>query len=121
MIDYKSIVEQLDTQKIIELMETLGAEDYIEKNGYVIFPTICHNEDASEASMKLYYYENSHIFQCYTECGSMSIFQFMKNYYARCIAKNILFKLYKTFLIMFTFVYIHVILERVNRLSVSKE
>ncbi len=81
MIDYKSIIEQLDTQKVIQLMQTLGAEDYIEKPGYVIFPTICHNENSSEASMKLYYYENSHIFQCYTECGSMGIFQFMKNYY----------------------------------------
>ena len=81
MIDYKSIIEQLDTQKIIQLMETLGAQDYIEKNGYVIFPTICHNEDASEASMKLYYYENSHMFVCYTECGNQSIFQLLKNYY----------------------------------------
>ena len=81
MIDYKSIIEQLDTQKVIDLMETLGADDYVEKPGYVIFPTICHNEDSEEASMKLYYYENSHIFQCYTECGSMSIFQFLKNYY----------------------------------------
>lgn len=81
MIDYKGIIEQLDTQKVIQLMERLGAEDYIEKDGYVIFPTICHNDDASEASMKLYYYENSHIFQCYTNCSSMSIFQFLKNYY----------------------------------------
>lgn len=31
--------------------------------------------------MKLYYYENSHIFQCYTECGSMGIFQFLKHFY----------------------------------------
>ena len=62
-------------------MERLGATDYVEKNGYVIFPTICHNEDASEASMKLYYYENSHMFVCYTECGNQSIFQFLKNYY----------------------------------------
>ena len=37
-------------------METLGADDYVEKPGYVIFPTICHNEDSEEASMKLYYY-----------------------------------------------------------------
>ena len=81
MIDYKSIIEQLDTQKVIQLMETLGAEDYVEKNGYVIFPTICHNEDATEASMKLYYYENSHLFQCYTSCGTMGIFQFMRHYY----------------------------------------
>ena len=69
MINYKSIIEQLDTQKVIQLMETLGSDDYVQKPGYVIFKTICNNEDASEASMKLYYYENSHIFQCYTECG----------------------------------------------------
>ena len=81
MIDYKAIVEQLDTQKVIQLMEKLGVDNYIEKPGYVIFPTICHNEDASEASMKLYYYENSHIFQCYTEDGPMNIFSFMKHYY----------------------------------------
>ena len=81
MIDYKSIVEQLDTQRVIQLMQTLGAEDYIEKPGYIIFPTICHNEDASEASMKLYYYENSHIFTCFTNCGNQTIFQLLKNYY----------------------------------------
>ena len=81
MINYKGIIEQLDTQKVIQLMETLGSDDYVQKPGYIIFKTICHNEDASEASMKLYYYENSHIFQCYTECGSMSIFQFLKTYY----------------------------------------
>ena len=81
MIDYKGIIEQLDTQKVIRLMETLGANDYIEKPGYVIFPTICHNENADEASMKLYYYENTHAFVCYTNCQGMSIFKFLKHYY----------------------------------------
>ena len=81
MINYKEIINELNTDKIIQLMETLGATDYVQKPGYVIFPTICHNEDASEASMKLYYYENSHLFECYTECGTMSVFQFLKNYY----------------------------------------
>lgn len=81
MIDYKGIIEQLDTQKVIQLMERLGATDYIEKSGYIIFPTICHNEDPDEASMKLYYYENTHTFMCYTECGSQSIFKFLKHYY----------------------------------------
>ena len=81
MIDYKSIIEQLDTGKIIQLMETLGVDNYIEKPGYIIFPTICHNEDANEASMKLYYYENSHMFVCYTEEGTMNIFSFLKHYY----------------------------------------
>lgn len=81
MINYQNIIESLNTEKIIQLMTTLGAEDYVEKPGHVIFPTICHNEDASSASMKLYYYENSHLFLCFTECGAMTIFQFLKNYY----------------------------------------
>lgn len=92
MIDYKGIIEQLDTQKIIQLMERLGAENYIEKPGYIIFPTICHNIDPNEASMKLYYYENSHLFTCYTECGNMTIFQFMKRYYE---TRNIVYDWYQ--------------------------
>ena len=81
MIDYKSIIEQLDTSKVIQLMKRLGVEDYIEKPGYVIFPTICHHPDPNEASMKLYYYENNHLFVCFTEDGNMSIFNFLKHYY----------------------------------------
>lgn len=81
MINYQGIIENLNTEKVIQLMTTLGADDYIEKPGYVVFPTICHNEDASGASMKLYYYENSHLFLCYTQCGAMTIFQFLKIYY----------------------------------------
>ena len=91
MIDYKQIVDNLNTDKIIALMETLGADDYIRKEGYIIFPTICHNESAEDASKKLYYYENSHIFQCYTSCGSMNIFTFMKHYYE---ARNIQYDWY---------------------------
>ena len=81
MIDYQSIVENLDTDKVIQLMETLGVDSYVRRPGYVIFPTICHHDDVDEASMKLYYYENNHIFYCYTNCQGMSIFKFLKNYY----------------------------------------
>jgi len=81
LIDYQGIIEQLNTDRIIELMEKLGVETYVRRPGYVIFPTICHNEDASQASLKLYYYENNHLFVCYTEDGNMSIFKFLKHYY----------------------------------------
>ncbi len=81
MIDYQGIIEQLNTDRIIELMEKLGVETYARRPGYVIFPTICHNEDATQASLKLYYYENNHLFVCYTEDGNMSIFKFLKHYY----------------------------------------
>lgn len=54
---------------------------YTDRGDYLILPTVCHNENVEEASMKLYYYKNTHIFQCYTECGAMSIFTFLKNFY----------------------------------------
>ena len=79
MIDYKAIVEELEPEKVKELLYTLGAEEVIEKPGYFITNTICHNEE--EGSLKLYYYFNNHMFYCYTECHAMSIFQFLKNYY----------------------------------------
>ena len=81
MIDYKEIIDNLQTDKVIQLMEQLGATSYIQKENYVIFPTICHNENPEEASMKLYYYENTHAFVCYTKDGGMSIFKFLKHYY----------------------------------------
>ena len=81
MIDYQAIIEELEDNKIIALMQSLGADRYKETDKAIIFPTICHNEDSSEASMKLYYYRDTHIFYCYTEEGSMSIFKFLKNYY----------------------------------------
>lgn len=79
MIDYKSIVEELQPEKIKELLFTLGAEEVIEKPGYFITNTICHN--AEGGSLKLYYYFNSHLFTCFTECGNMNIFSFLKHYY----------------------------------------
>ena len=79
MIDYKAIIEELEPEKIKELLYTLGAEEVIEKPGYFITNTICHNEEGG--SLKLYYYFNSHMFMCYTEEGVMNIFTFLKTYY----------------------------------------
>ena len=81
MIDYQEIIDNLETNKVIDLMCQLGADNYIEKDNYIIFPTICHHEDPSEASLKLYYYKDNHFFYCYTECGGMSIFTLLKHYY----------------------------------------
>ena len=80
-MDYKAIIDNLQINSVIDLMRRLGADRYRDEGNHIIFPTICHNIDASEASMKLYFYKNSKLFQCYTECGSMSIFKFLKHYY----------------------------------------
>lgn len=79
-VDYAEIIEQLDDEKVKNLLEQLNVP-YEDKGSAIVMPTICHNEDADEASWKLYYYKNTHIFQCYTECGAMSIFTFLKRYY----------------------------------------
>ena len=80
-MDYAKIIENLNTDAIIHLMTELGADRYDDRGDYIISPTICHNEDSSEASMKLYFYKNNKVFVCYTSCGGMSIFKFLKHYY----------------------------------------
>lgn len=81
MINYKDLINNLQSDKIINLMGQLGADRYIEKEGYIIFPTICHNVDADEASMKLYFYKDTKLFYCYTNCEGQSIFKFLEHYY----------------------------------------
>ena len=80
MIDYKEIIEQLKDEDVFRLMERLGAQP-IDKQDYILCKTICHNIDADEASYKLYYYKDTHMFYCYTECGAQSIFKMLRNYY----------------------------------------
>ena len=72
MIDLKKLKEQLTPEDIIELVTYLGADRYYQRKGCIIFPTICHNIDSEEASLKLYYYENSQLFKCYTGCPEES-------------------------------------------------
>ena len=80
-MDYKEIIDNLKVSSVIELMKRLGADRYKEEENQIIFPTVCHNEHSDEASMKLYFYKNTKMFYCYTECGAMSIFKLLKNYY----------------------------------------
>lgn len=81
MINYEEIIENLQPELVIKLMEQLGADRYEDKGKYIVFPTICHNITSSEASSKLYFYKDTKLFYCYTECGPMNIFKFLKNYY----------------------------------------
>ena len=81
MINYDEIIDNLQDNAIIQLMTQLGVSNHIETDTHIIFPTICHNPHSEEASMKLYYYKNTHIFTCFTECGNMNIFQFLRHYY----------------------------------------
>lgn len=71
MIDLEQLQKDLTKEEIIDIVTKLGADRYKEFDSYIIFPTICHNEDSEEASMKLYYYLDNKIFKCYTECDEV--------------------------------------------------
>lgn len=79
--DFQIIIDNLNEEKVIRLMQQLGAGRYKETAEAIIFPTICHNIDADEASMKLYYYKDNKFFYCYSSCDGMSIFKFLEHYY----------------------------------------
>ena len=78
-INLQELRENLTEEHIIKIVLGLGAEKYEDKGNALIFPTICHNTRESEASMKLYYYKESHMFNCYTECSeNFDIFDLIK-------------------------------------------
>lgn len=69
----EQIKENLTLEDIYKLLISFKA-DPILKNGYIICKTICHNneEHLDSASHKLYYYSNTHLFKCFTECAGDS-------------------------------------------------
>lgn len=82
MSNLSDLANSLTNEQIIKIMEGLGADRYQETADSIIFPTICHNVDPSEASMKLYYYPRTHTFHCYTDCGeTFNIYEMFKKRY----------------------------------------
>jgi hypothetical protein len=68
MYDKDKIKDQLTLDMIIELVRDFGGDPKITNFGF-ISATICHNHPG-EGSHKLYYYENTKLFRCYTGCDS---------------------------------------------------
>ena len=66
--DKDKIKEQLTPEMVFDIVEELGGDPRKTSFGF-ISATICHNE-AGEGSHKLYYYENTALFRCYTGCDS---------------------------------------------------
>lgn len=66
--DKKEVRENLTTDNIFELLQEWGGEPEYTNFG-IVSSTICHNRP-NEGSRKLYYYDNSGLFRCYTGCDS---------------------------------------------------
>ncbi len=65
------IKNNLTLDQVFSLLAALGAEPQ-QKEDYIMSRTICHGGN----SHKLYYYDNTKLFRCFTECSeSFDIFQ----------------------------------------------
>ena len=71
-IDKDTLKESLTIEDVFNYVTELGGEPHM-MNGFFISKTICHNP-IGEGSYKLYYYDNTHLFKCYTECDNMGGF-----------------------------------------------
>lgn len=76
-MNYKDFKNCLTLDDIYNILEYFNGAPII-KNNYIISKTICH----SGHSHKLYYYDNSKLFKCYTECSeSFDIFTLIDKIY----------------------------------------
>lgn len=81
MIDFQALREQLTDESIKDILIQFGVEPTFEDESKIIFPTCCHNLEGG--SPKLYYYKDSKLFHCYTECAStFDIFSLLQKMYA---------------------------------------
>jgi len=60
----ENIKNNLTIEQVKDLLYAVGG-DPIVKEGFIIARTICHNGE----SHKLFYYDNTKLFRCYTECS----------------------------------------------------
>lgn len=68
--------EQLTDESIKDILIQYNVEPFEETEDFIVFPTCCHN--LVGGSPKLYYYKNTHLFHCYTECAaSFDIFELL--------------------------------------------
>ena len=74
--DKEYVKEKLTIEDIFQLLDEFGAEPQYSPFG-ILSRTVCHN--LTDGSFKLYYYSNSRLFQCYSNCSSFDIFQLVIN------------------------------------------
>ena len=70
-MDRDELINLITTEDIIEILKDLGSNNYkLDDKGNIYFNTVCHNGDSN----KLYYFSDTKFFQCFTCCGSLSLF-----------------------------------------------
>ena len=82
--DKDFLKNNISDEQMFNFLNFLGAEP-IWKGSNIINKTICHHSSNEPCSHKLYYYSNSKLFRCYTDCGgeSWDIFELIKKIKSR--------------------------------------
>ena len=68
-LSYDDIIHQITLPQVKQFLLSLGVREIDEHSDYLICPTICHNPIDRAESMKLYYYDETKNFHCYTQCS----------------------------------------------------
>jgi len=84
MLDKDKLKQSLTIEQVSELVAELGGEPRPIQNDIFISKTICHNP-IGQGSYKLYYYGNTQLFKCYTDCpeDSFDIYQLVQKVKSR--------------------------------------
>jgi hypothetical protein len=77
--DKDGIKNGLTLEQVADLLMDLGASPPLMKSGMFMAETICHNLPGQAHGLKLFYYDNTKLFRCYTECHeAFDIFQLVQ-------------------------------------------
>lgn len=77
--DKDTVKNQLTLDQVAEVLVSLGGSQPWMKSGMFMAENICHNLPGESSDFKLYYYDNTKLFRCYTECReAFDIFQLVQ-------------------------------------------
>ena len=81
--DKDGLKNSLEIDQVARYLEEFEAEPEI-KNGIIVSRTVCHNHCGC-GSHKLYYYSNTGLFKCFTDCGgdAFDIFELTRRILSR--------------------------------------
>jgi DNA primase len=67
-MNFKELRQELTDEMLKDILAQFNVEPVEEDSDRIIFPTCCHNLEGG--SPKLYYFKDSKLFHCFTECSS---------------------------------------------------
>ena len=74
--DKNALKDGMTPRQVLEFLTGLGVQGSWVDESKLVFETACHNH-LGEGKHKLYYYDNTKLFYCYTGCGRFDIFELL--------------------------------------------